>query len=82
MLLKASNVDGVYSEDPNVNPKATKFEKLTFDEAINKNLKVMDTSAFLICKQKNIQVVVFNINKLNDLEDILKGKTIGTLITN
>jgi len=82
VLLKASNVDGVYSEDPNLNPKAAKFEKLTFDEAIFKNLKVMDTSAFLICKQKNIQVVVFNINKLNDLEDILKGKIIGTLITN
>jgi len=81
VLLKASNVDGVYSEDPNLNLKATKFEKLTFDEAISKNLKVMDTSAFLICKQKNIQVVVFNINKLNDLEDILNGKNFGTIIT-
>jgi len=82
VLLKASNVDGVYSSDPKKNSKATKFEKLTFDETISKNLKIMDTSAFQICKEKNIPVTVFNINKLDSLEDILKGKTIGTLITN
>ena len=82
VLLKASNVDGVYSSDPKKNSKATKFEKLTFDETISKNLKIMDTSAFQICKEKNIPVTVFNINKLDSLEDILKGKTIGTLISN
>lgn len=82
VLLKASNVDGVYSSDPKKDSKAIKFEKLTFDESITKNLKIMDTSAFQICKEKNIPVTVFNINKLDSLEDILKGKTIGTLITN
>lgn len=82
VLLKASNVDGVYSDDPKLNPTATKFEKLTFDEAITKNLKIMDTSAFLICKQKNIKIVVFNINNLKNIEDILHGKNVGTLITN
>jgi uridylate kinase len=82
VLLKASNVDGVYSSDPKKDLKATKFEKLTFDETISKNLKIMDTSAFQICKEKNIPVTVFNINKLDSLEDILKGKTIGTLISN
>ncbi len=82
VLLKASNVDGVYSSDPKKDSKATKFEKLTFDESIAKNLKIMDTSAFQICKEKNIPITVFNINKLDSLEDILKGKTIGTLITN
>ena len=82
VLLKASNVDGVYDKDPNLNPKAKKYEKLTFDKAISKNLKVMDTSAFLICKQKNIKIVVFNINNLKNIENILHGKNVGTLVTN
>ncbi len=82
VLLKASNVDGVYSSDPNIDPDAIKYSKLTFDEAISKGLKIMDTSAFLICKQKNIPIIVFNINKLDTLKDAVLDKGFGTLVTN
>ena len=81
LILKATNVDGVYSEDPQKNPKATFYKKLSYDEAIKKELKVMDTTAFSLCKNHNMPIVVFNINKLNSIDKILKGKTIGTLVS-
>lgn len=82
VLLKASNVDGVYSDDPKVNPKAIKYEEVTFDEVISMKLKVMDTAAFLICKQKDIKIVVFNINNLENIKEVLQGKKVGTLVSN
>jgi len=81
LILKATNVDGVYSEDPKKNTKATLYKNLSYDEAIKRDLKVMDTTAFSLCKNHNMPIVVFNINKLNSIDKILKGKNIGTLVS-
>ena len=82
IILKATNVDGVYSEDPKKNPLAKLLTKVTYREAIEKNLNVMDTTAFALCQKQKIPIVVFNINKLNDLDEILTGHSFGTLVTN
>lgn len=81
LILKATGVDGVYSEDPQKNSKASFYKKLSYDEAIRKDLKVMDTTAFSLCKNHKMPIVVFNINKLDSLDKILKGKSIGTLVS-
>lgn len=81
IILKATNVDGIYSEDPNKNPAAKLLAKITYQEAIEKNLNVMDTTAFALCKRQKIPIVVFNIDKLNNLDEILTGHSFGTLVT-
>ncbi len=81
IILKATNVDGVYSEDPDKNPAAKLLTKITYQEAIEKNLNVMDATAFALCKRQKIPIVVFNIDKLNDLDEILTGHSFGTLVT-
>ncbi len=81
ILIKATNVEGVYSADPKKNRKARFYKKLTFDEAIAKNLAIMDLSAFNICKESNIPICVYNLMK-HPLIRIIRGKAIGTLITN
>ncbi len=80
VILKATNVDGVYSEDPKVNPNATFYDKLTYQEAIEKNLKVMDATAFALCQKHNMPIIVFNINKLEHLDRVLQGEKTGTLV--
>lgn len=80
ILLKATQVDGVYSDDPKKNPKAKKYKTLTFIEAINKGLKIMDTTAFSLCMENNLPVKVFNLYKKGNLLKALKGEGIGTLI--
>ncbi|OGS10248.1 MAG: UMP kinase, partial [Elusimicrobia bacterium RIFOXYA1_FULL_47_7] len=67
LLLKATQVDGVYSEDPKLNPKATKYDRISYEEAIQKKLKIMDTSAFALCKDNNIPIVVFDFHKPGNL---------------
>lgn len=82
VILKATNVDGVYSEDPDINPSAPMFDHLTYQEAIEKRLKVMDATAFALCQKQQIPILVFNINKLNGLDKILTGElSTGTLVT-
>jgi len=80
ILLKATQVDGVYSDDPKKNPKAKKYKTLTFIEAINKGLKIMDTTAFSLCMENNLPVKVFNLYKKGNLLKALKGEEVGTLI--
>lgn len=80
VILKASNVDGIYDKDPNKFPDAKKYETVTFQEAIEKNLKVLDQSAFSLCREQNLPVVVFNFNKSGALLDAALGKKIGTLV--
>lgn len=80
-FLKGTRVDGVYSDDPEKNPQATRFIELTFDEAYNKGLKIMDLTAFTLCKENNMPVVVFNMNKPGNLLKILKGEKSGTIIS-
>ncbi len=81
-ILKGTRVDGVFDKDPEKHSDAKMFEKLTFDEAISQNLKVMDQTAFTLCKENNMPIVVFNINKKGILAKILfENKSYGTLVT-
>lgn len=80
ILLKGSGVDGVYSSDPKIDATATKYETLTFHEALVNGLMVMDDTAFAVCKRENIPIIVFNIDDLENIERILNGEKIGTLV--
>ena len=82
VMLKATKVDGVYSDDPQKNPEATLFDSLTFDEAIQKNLRVMDTTALTLARDNQMNIKVFNYESEGALLDIVNGKEIGTLISN
>ncbi|MBU0677628.1 MAG: UMP kinase [Verrucomicrobia bacterium] len=79
-LLKGTKVDGVYSADPVVHPDATRFDELTYSEAINRQLRVMDTAAFSLCQENSIPIVVFNFFKENEIIRVLKGEPVGTLV--
>ncbi len=81
ILLKGTRVDGVYTADPEKHPTATKYDTLTFDEAYEKGLKVMDMTAFTLCKENNLPIFVFDMNKRGNLEKVVMGKKIGTLIS-
>ena len=81
VMIKATKVEGIFSDDPEKNPGAKLFKTVTFDEAINKNLKVMDATAFTLCRDQKLPIVVFNIFKENALKNILLGREEGTLVT-
>ncbi len=80
VILKGTRVDGVYTADPEKDPTAKKFETLTFTQAINMGLKVMDMTAFTLCRENNLPIVVFDINDPLNLERIINGERIGTLV--
>ena len=82
VILKGTRVEGVYSANPEKDKTAKKFDKLTFDEAYEKHLEVMDMTAFTMCKENNVPVIVFNMNTKGNLLKIVKGEKIGTLVTN
>jgi len=82
ILLKATQVDGVYSDDPRKNPKAKLFKKLTFTQAIRRNLKVMDTSALALCQEHHLPVRVFNMHGKGNIHRALCGEKLGTLLDN
>lgn len=81
IILKGTRVDGIYTADPEKDPTATKFEHITYDEAYNKNLKVMDLTAFTLCKENNMPMYVFDMNTKGNLLKVLDGEQIGTLVT-
>lgn len=81
LMLKATRVDGVYDSDPEINKDAKLFDELTFDEAITKNLKVMDATALTLARDHKLPIKVFNVNKPDALKNIICGKKIGTLIS-
>lgn len=81
-FFKGTRVDGVYTADPEKDKSATKFDHITFDEVYKKNLKVMDLTAFTMCKENNINVVVFDMNKEGNLSKLISGEKIGTLVSN
>jgi uridylate kinase len=81
VILKGTRVDGIYDKDPEKTDSAKKFDTITFDEAYNKNLKVMDMTAFTLCKENELPVIVFNMNKTGNLKKVVKGEEIGTLVT-
>ena len=81
VILKGTRVDGIYDQDPEKNASAKKFDTITFDEAYEKNLKVMDMTAFTLCKENELPVIVFNMNKTGNLKKVVTGEEIGTLVT-
>ncbi|MBR4689805.1 MAG: UMP kinase [Bacteroidales bacterium] len=82
VLLKGTRVDGVYDSDPEKNPNAVKYDEITFTEAYSKELKIMDLTAFTMCKENNLPIVVFNVGDETSLKKIVSGDKIGTIIKN
>lgn len=80
ILLAKNGVDGVYSDDPNKNPDSYKFEKLNYIDVLNKGLKIMDSTATSLCMDNKIPILVFGIEDPNNIEKIIKGENIGTII--
>lgn len=82
VLLKGTRVDGVYTADPEKDPIATKFSEITFDEVYDRKLKVMDLTAFTMCKENNLPIVVFDMDTPGNLNKIINGEPIGTAVKN
>ncbi|MCD4832296.1 MAG: UMP kinase [Bacteroidales bacterium] len=82
IILKGTRVDGVYSADPEKDPKATRYNKISFNEVIKKELNVMDLTAFTMCKENNLPIYVFDMNKKGNLMKVVNGEDIGTLVNN
>lgn len=80
IMLKGTRVDGVYSDDPEKNPDAQKFEKISFDEVYQRNLRVMDMTATTFCKENGLPVLVFNMDKNGNLKKVLTGEKVGTVV--
>lgn len=81
VLLKATKVDGIYSADPIQNPDAEKYESLTFKDALNRDLKVMDATAFTLCRENNLPIKVFSLKETGNTLKAIRGESIGTLVT-
>lgn len=81
VILKGTRVDGVYTADPEKDPQATRFDEITFAKVISKGLSVMDMTAFTLCQENNIPIIVFDINDASNLRRIVLGERIGTLVT-
>jgi uridylate kinase len=81
IILKATKVDGIYDRDPNTDANAKRFERLTFSEALTQRLQVMDSTAFSLCMDNKIPIVVFDMNKPSNFTDIVLGKKIGTMVS-
>ncbi len=82
VLMKGTRVDGVYTSDPEKDPEARKFDNISFEEVIERRLKVMDSTAFTMCRENNMPIVVFNMNTNGNLMKVAKGAAMGTLICN
>ena len=81
IILKGTRVDGIYSADPEKDPKAKRFQKISFEECISKNLKVMDMTAFTLCMENKLPIVVFDMNKPGNLMSVVTGDKVGTLVS-
>jgi uridylate kinase len=81
IILKATKVDGIYERDPKLDPKALRYDKITFTEALTKRLQVMDSTAFSLCMDNKIPIIVFDMNKTSNFRDIVLGKKVGTLVS-
>ncbi|WP_089240377.1 UMP kinase [Belliella buryatensis] len=81
VVLKGTRVDGVYTADPEKDKSATKYSTLSFQEAYEKNLNIMDMTAFTLCQENNLPIIVFDMNKEDNLAKLIQGEEIGTLIT-
>ncbi len=81
VILKGTRVDGIYSADPEKDPDAKRFEKISFDECIKQNLKVMDMTAFTLCMENKLPIIVFDMNTPGNLLDVVQGMNVGTLVS-
>lgn len=79
-ILKGTRVDGIYTADPEKDPNATKYSSLTYEEALNKQLKIMDLTAFALCRENNMPIYVFDMNKKGNLIKVINGEHIGTIV--
>jgi uridylate kinase len=82
VLFKATKVDGVYSADPLKVPDAVRYEGLSFDQVLAENLKVMDATAIVMCRENDLPLIVFNLNNAGDLLRLVKGEILGTAVAN
>jgi len=82
VFLKGTRVDGVYTADPEKDKNAVKYDRITFDEAYSKGLNIMDLTAFTLCKENKMPVLVFDMNKKGNLKRLLAGESLGTLVSN
>ncbi|MBI1307293.1 MAG: UMP kinase [Bacteroidetes bacterium] len=81
VLLKGTRVDGVYTADPEKDSSATRFDNISFTDVIQRNLKVMDMTAFTLCQENKLPIIVFDMNKENNLLDLVRGEQVGTLVS-
>jgi uridylate kinase len=81
LLLKATKVNGVYSDDPMRNPQATRYPRLTFDKVLTDKLNVMDATSIVMCRDNRLPLRIFNLNNVGDLPRIVRGEDLGTLVT-
>ena len=81
VILKGTRVDGIYTEDPEKNPTATKYDEISFQEVFERGIKVMDMTAFTLCNENGVPIVVFDMNKSGNLLRVAKGEAIGTVVT-
>jgi uridylate kinase len=79
-MFKGTRVDGIYTADPEKDPTATKFDKISYDEIFSRNLKVMDLTATTLCKENNLSIVVFDMDTVGNLKKVISGENIGTLV--
>jgi len=80
IILKATKVDGVYDKDPNVYDDAVMFDKITYLDVLNKDLKVMDSTAITLCRDNNLPIVVFNLGKRGNIKSVITGQSVGTVV--
>lgn len=81
VVLKGTRVDGIYTADPEKDPSATRYETITFDEVFSKKLNVMDMTAFTLCRENKLPIIVFDMNKKGNLQALINGENVGTLVT-
>ena len=80
VVLKGTRVDGVYTSDPEKDPDAEKYDELTFDQALKKELRILDLTAFAMCKENELPIIVFNMNEKGNLKKLISGEKVGTLV--
>jgi len=80
VILKGTRVDGIYTADPEKDPKATKYKTISFQECLSQNLKVMDMTAFTLCMENKLPIIVFNMNETDNLRRVVTGEKVGTLV--
>ncbi|MEO6871569.1 MAG: UMP kinase [Chthoniobacterales bacterium] len=81
LVLKATKVDGIYDQDPNIYPDAKRFDRISYTDALTRRLQVMDSTAFSLCMDNKIPIVVFDMNKPTNIRDVVLGRPVGTLVT-